>query len=198
MKIRKKTFVLIMLILICILIFSLVQVYAKYLSSSIGNTKITVASWNIKVNDLSIKTNTDISSAIKPVFPGNEHIASDVITPTSEGYFDLNLDFSDVDVSFEYVINAKVSDTSPVKDLVVTGYSIDDQEKIIFDDFNSPISDIILLNSGITNRKIRIYIMWNDDETTQTMSNLEDTAVTSSNQPITFDVNISFTQKIEI
>lgn len=198
MKIRKKIFILIILILICTLIFSLVQIYAKYLSSSTGNTKIKVASWNIKVNDLSIKTNTDISSVITPIFPGNEHIASDVITPTSEGYFDLNLDFSNVDVSFEYLINAKVSDTSPVKDLVVTGYSVDDQDKIIFDEFNSPISDIILLNSGITNRKIRIYIMWNDDETTQLMSNLEDTAATSSTQPVTFDVNISFTQKIEI
>lgn len=196
MKLSKKLFILIVAILICAFIFTLVQIYAKYLSSASGKANISIAAWNIKVNDLSIKSNTNISSVIEPVFPGNEHISSNVITPTAEGYFDLNLDYSDADVSFEYVITTKVSENSPVKDLVATGYSIDDNEKIVFDSFNSPISDTILLNSGTGTRKIRIYIMWNDDEATQTMSNSEDAIATNSITPATFDVNISFTQKI--
>ena len=52
-----------------------------------------IAKWNILVNNLSIKTNTDISNSIVPVFTGNEHIAKDIIAPTAEGYFDINFDF---------------------------------------------------------------------------------------------------------
>lgn len=72
---NKKKFLL-LLIGLCISILSiiLVQIYAKYLTTADGNTSINIASWNILVNDLSIKKNTDISNSIVPVFPGTEHI----------------------------------------------------------------------------------------------------------------------------
>lgn len=110
-------------------------------------------------NDLSIKNNTDISNSIVPVFPGTEHISSNIIAPTVEGYFDLNLDFSDADVSFKYEITSGADENSSVKDLVATGYSINDGEKVEFENYNEPISEIIPLSSGIKTRKIRIYIM---------------------------------------
>ena len=70
-------------------------------------------------------------------------------------------------------------------------------KKIEFENFNDPISDTILLNSGIKTRKIRIYILWNDDEATQTMTNADDTVSAFSNNPAIFHVNISFTQITE-
>ena len=47
-------------ICICFLLFYMVQIYAKYLTSAEGSTTLTIANWNILVNDLSIKNNTDI------------------------------------------------------------------------------------------------------------------------------------------
>lgn len=194
MKNRKKLFLLIILILICILIYSIIQVYARYLSSAHGSSELTIANWNILVNNTSIKTNTDISEVITPIFIENENIANGIIAPTSEGYFDLNLDFSQADVSFEYTINTSVNSDSSVQDLVSTGYSVDDGEKIQFDNFNEPITETILLKDNIKNRKIRIYILWNDDENTQTMDNKADTLSTLSNQSPKFDVSLSFKQ----
>lgn len=197
MKNRKKLFLLLTGLLICVLIFFITQIYAKYITSASGNSKMNVASWNIKVNNLSIKNNTDISNTLTPVFPGNEHIASDIIAPTAEGYFDLNFDFTNADVTFKYEITTSVDENSSVTDLVATGYSIDDGEKVTFANYNDLISDTISLNSNIDTRKIRIFVMWNDDENTAQMSNEDDTLSTKSDNPALFHVNIAFTQITE-
>ena len=197
MKNHKKFLLLLIGICICFLLFFIVEIYAKYLTSTEGNTSLSIANWNILVNNLSIKNNTDISSSIVPVFPGTEHIASNIIAPTVEGYFDLNLDVSNVDVSFKYDINVSADENSSVKDLVATGYSIDDGEKITFENYNQPISETIQLYSNIETRKIRVYIMWNDDENSQTMSNSDDTLSTTSENPPLLHVDISFTQVID-
>ena len=196
MKNYKKFILLIILILILTLILVLIQIFAKYLTSASGDATMTVARWNILVNDLSIKENTDISNTLAPVFPGNGNIADGIIAPTAEGYFDLNFDFSDADVSFKYEITTTVDENSSVKDLVTTGYSIDDGEKIVFDELNSPIIDTILLTDEIDTQKIRVYVKWNDDETA-TMDNEADTIATTSDTPALLHVSISFTQIAE-
>ena len=198
MKNHKKFILFLIGLCFGILFIIFVQIYAKYLTSADGNTSLTIARWNIMVNDLSIKNNTDISNSIVPVFPGTEHISSNIIAPTVEGYFDLNLDFSAADVSFEYEITSGADENSSVKDLVATGYSINDGEKVEFENYNEPISEIIPLSSDIKTRKIRIYIMWNDNADSQTMDNTADTLSTSSENPVLFHVNISFTQITDI
>lgn len=197
MKNRKKLLLLLSAILIFLILFFIIQIYAKYLSTANGNTKMSIARWNILVNNLSIKSNTDISSSIVPVFPGTENISSNIIAPTSEGYFDLNLDFSAADVSFKYEITTSVDEQSPVKDLVTTGYSVDGGEKINFENYNSPINETIPLGSQTKTRHIRIYVLWNDDENSAKMDNATDTTATNSETPAIFHVNISFTQKAD-
>lgn len=197
MKNSKKFLFLIVGIILCLLLFSIVQIYAKYSTSSIGNASLKIAKWNISVNNKSIKNNTDISSDIVPVFEGNDNISADIIAPTATGYFDLNFDFTNADVSFKYEINVSSSEDSFVKDLVSTGYSIDDNEIINFDNYNQTISDTILLNSGISHRKLRVFILWNDDEESSVMSNEEDTIATKEDKPALLSVNIAFTQVAE-
>ena len=197
MKNKKKFMLLLIGIFICLLLFSIIQIYAKYLTSSTGKTNLTIAKWNIIVNKKSIKNNSDISSEIVPVFEVNDNISAGIIAPTATGYFDLDFDFKDADVSFKYEINVSAAENSSVKDLVVTGYSVDDGETISFETFDQPISDTILLNSDIKQRKIRVYILWNDDAETETMSNEDDTASAISDTPALLSVNISFTQVAE-
>lgn len=197
MKNRKKFMLLIIGIFILLLLFSVVQIYAKYLTSSTGKTNLKIAKWNISVNKKSIKNNSDISSSIIPVFEGNDNISAGIIAPTATGYFDLDFDFSDADVTFKYEINVSADVESSVQDLVSTGYSIDDGEIIKFNNFNETISDTILLNSNIKQRKIRVYILWNDDEETSSMTNEADTLSAKEDKPALLDVNISFTQVAE-
>ena len=194
MKNYKKIIFLIIGILMCFIIYFSIQIYAKYLTSATANSNMTIARWNILVNDISIKNSTDISNTIIPVFEKNENIAENIIAPTSRGYFDLEFDFKDADVSFEYEITTIADENSSVKDLVTTGYSIDDGEVIEFAEYNEPIKDIIKLEDNIEKRKIRIYILWNDDEETQQMTNADDTASAISEYPAILKVNINFKQ----
>lgn len=198
MKIYKKIILIIIALIFLITTTLLItQVYAKYISSATGNASIPISRWNIIVNDTQIKNNSDISSKIIPVFPGNENIASNIIAPTAEGYFDLNFLFEDVDVSFKYEITITPAEESAVKDLVATGYSIDNGEKVEFTDYNSPITDTINLADNITKRNIRVFVKWNDDINSATMDNAADTASTSlpENSAI-FNVKIAFSQVV--
>ena len=195
MKNYKKFSLFVILLLVGLLLFQIIQTYAKYLTTASGSTNIAVAEWNVKVNQISITDQTsDISATIVPVFPGTSHIAANIIAPTAEGYFDLNFDFSDVDVSLSYTINMEVNEDSPVQDLVATGYAINDGTRVNFQTFNTPITETILLGSNITTRKVRIYLLWNDDSLTQTMDNAADALSTTSATPVSFDVNLSFIQ----
>ena len=194
MKNIKKVIILIICLSLCISLILLVQIYAKYLTSVAGSTDIPIAKWNILVNNQSIKDNPDISKTIQPVFPGNDNIAENIIAPTAEGYFDLNFDFTDTDVSFKYTISLSSNPESSVTDLVATGYSIDNGNKIEFDTYDEDITDTILLSNPVETRSIRIYVLWNDDSATASMNNIDDTLSTKSNKPVLFDVNISFEQ----
>lgn len=196
MKISKKIILLfIIFILLVFLFFLLRQTYAKYKTAVAGNAAIAISRWNIKVNSQSIKNNNDISAKIQPVFSGNDNIASNIIAPTAEGYFDLVFNFKDVDVSFKYDINVSSDESSAVSDLVATGYSVDGGEKITFNNFNSPISETFALANKPEERTIRIYIMWNDDPDTSSMNNIDDTLSTmKADSSAILKVNIAFTQ----
>jgi len=198
-KINKKFTILIIGLILLTILLGFALIYAKYISSAYGNTKMAIARWDIKVNNLSIKNNTNISNTLKPIFPGNSNIAANIIAPTAEGYFDLNFDFTGADVSFKYEITPSVDSSSSVKDLVATGYSIADNggefgNRVNLENYNDKISDTVLLNSPVKKRTIRIYILWNDDETSQKMSDDEDTNSTKSEKDPLFHVNIIFTQ----
>ena len=198
-KLNKKFTILIIGLILLTILLGFALIYAKYISSAYGNTKMAIARWDIKVNNLSIKNNTNISNTLKPIFPGNSNIAANIIAPTAEGYFDLNFDFSGADVSFKYEITPSVDSSSSIKDLVATGYSIADNggefgNRVNLKNYNDKISDTILLNSLVKKRTIRIYILWNDDETSQEMSDDEDTNSTKSEKDPLFHVNIIFTQ----
>ena len=194
----KKILFFISILLISLTLMLIAQTYAKYLTSTSGTASIPVAKWNIVLNNQSIKNNSDISSSIVPVFPGNENIASGIIAPTSTGYFDLSLDFSNVDVSCSYSINSTVDDSSLIKDLVITGYSIDDGPVINLDDYNQTIENTILYTDTERTKNIRVFIMWNDDSENSTMTNQDDTSASSSSANSTnialFKVSINFKQ----
>lgn len=196
MKFYKK---IVLILICCILLASLLlfinMIYAKYKTEVSGKASISISRWDVKVNDNSIKNNQDISSTITPVFPGNEYIASNIIAPTAEGYFDLFLDYTATDVAFKYEINVSPNEESAVKDLVTTGYSVDDGEKIEFSEFNSPISETVNLSNENKTKKIRIYIVWNDDPDTSLMDNLSDTSSTlKADSSAILDVSVAFTQ----
>lgn len=180
-------------LLICISFIK--ETYAKYITEANANANITVAKWKILVNNQDIVNNNNITETISPKFTGNSNIKDDVIAPGATGYFDLIIDPTNTDVTFSYEITSSINENSSVKDLYITGYSINDNEEINFnDDEQKIIKDTIFYAEDRTNTKIRVYISWQDGEN-ETMDNIADTSATMlEDNNAKVDVNIKFIQ----
>lgn len=185
---RKITFLLALLALFyCV---SLIQsTYAKYLSTADADTNITIARWNILVNNQDISQNSNFSEVLEPTFTGNENIKDGVIAPTATGYFDITLDGSTTDVSFSYDISLSEAEDNTVTDLKITKYEIDGHSYT----YNGPISGNILLNDQNRALTVRVYVEWVDQTDDETMTNVDDT--TAANSGVAkFKVNVNVIQ----
>lgn len=199
-KINLKHIILILaIILLSVSAYVISQTYSKYLSTAEGQSSADIAKWHILVNNTHITSGTDLSNTIEPVFPGNDHINEGIIAPTAEGYFDLYLEFEEVDVSFKYNISLGINEESAVTDLIITGYSFDEGDNIVsFTDGDTSITETITLSSTLEDRSIRVYIEWDDNPLTETMDNESDTIATTDEDYFALvDVIVDFTQITE-
>ena len=176
-------------LLICMCLIS--ETYAKYVTTADSTTAAPIARWKILVNNQDVTMGTTSDSIITPVFPGTDNISNGVIAPNAEGYFDLILDASDVDVSFDYSILIRVNEESPISELVVTKYMIDGGSEIQVTDQLAPITGTMELGETDRNKSIRIYLKWEDS--LDLMTNEEDTAITQLEEA-KLDVSISVIQ----
>lgn len=195
---QKKICLLLFTFCLAISFITIKDTYAKYITSTNGDANINIARWKILVNNQDVTQNKEITNVITPVFDGNDNIASNVIAPTAEGYFDILIDASNTDVSLKYEITTSNSDDSSVSDLQISGYSIDDSEKqtAMTDDGQVKIENSIFYNSKDKDLKLRIYLKWNDDsDNGATMDNTKDTEATQiENSKAKVNVQVKFIQ----
>lgn len=192
MNVVRKMTLLVAIISLLFCFSTINETYAKYNTSLEGKTNMSVARWHILVNNQDVRNNSSTSAELAPTFLGTEHIAPDVIAPTSEGYVDLIIDSSQVDVSFSYTITPDVDATSSVTDLIVTGYTVNSSEKIAISNGQS-ITDNIYKIDNVNLTTIRLYVKW-DDSSNSKMTNEEDTNASFMNEQAKLKLNIQFVQ----
>ena len=179
-----------------ILLIDMVQdTYAKYISSADATSDFTIARWAFLVNNQDVLDDSDFSATILPTFDSNANIASGVIAPTSTGHFEIEVDYSDVGVSFDQVITLSLSDDNTVSDLRFTGYKIGNGEVIEFED-ETEITATHLLSEQTRTETYTIYIEWYDG-VGEDLDNADDTDA-SANGVASVDVNIQFIQKASL
>lgn len=162
--------------LISLVSFFLVQVtYAKYRKYAQGLVNNNIAKWNIKVNNEDIRNKTTLTSRISPIFEGDTYTKPGVIAPGTNGYFDVVIDATNSDVSFDYEIEVNKSDNNTINDLLITGFS--KVEGQVISNTNNTITGSIVHNTASST--IRVFIEW--DDLNGTMNNQSDTYATTSN-----------------
>ena len=190
MLLNRKIILLAAFVCAFLCILTLQDTYAKYTSAVTETTDISIARWRILVNDFDIRSSSSTTNLITPVFSGNANIASGVIAPTAEGYFDIVIDATDTDLAFTYTITVSNSDDSPVSDIRVTNCTLNGTD-ITFDD--DVVSGTISLSDQRVNT-VRVYIEWYDG-TGENMNNAEDTSTTMLTDSVAkVNVNANFTQ----
>lgn len=185
--------------------------YSRYVSDTTGNIDMLFAKWQILVNTTDITTNNSSSIAFEPVIEENTYIASNTIAPSSKGYFDIDIDPTNVDVSFKYLITLNVVNEN-MPDLLISKYAYIPVGYVEGD----PLETINLTTNEITEslvydnttenfkfeaKKIRVYFEWYEG-TGENMNDAADTAVgyqaaTTEGVKLTINANIAFEQTFQ-
>ena len=165
--------------------------YAKYVSSASANSNFSIAQWTFKVNDQDVLSNNDFSSTIIPLIDENSDIREGYIAPTSTGYFDIIIDYSNVGVSFNEILSLSPG-TNSLDDLIITGYRVNDGETINFENSDYTINVNHYLNDTTLRDVYRFYVKWIDGDG-ESMNNEMDTEA-SKVESASIAINLKFIQ----
>ena len=193
---------------ICLCLMS--TTYSRYVADATGNIETLFAKWQILVNTNDITSGSGSSISFTPVIEENEYTADNVIAPSSKGYFDIDIDPTNVDVSFNYTISLSIENEN-VPDLMITKYVIiptshnpEDPLEVIdlHDNFitNTLIYDKTTTDFQFEPFTIRVYFEWYEGAG-ELMADEDDTAIghQAATEGVTFKLNadILFEQVFE-
>ena len=111
-----------------------------------------------------------------------------------EGYFELEIDSTDVDVTFKESITLSLANDNTVDDLQIVGYSLNGGSIVYFNNGPTTITTNHTLNEQNTVNTYTIYVKWLEGNG-ETMDNEDDTAA-SSDGVAKVSVSINFLQTI--
>lgn len=206
---KKVRFILVFISLsVCLCFMS--STYSRYVADATGNIEVLFAKWQILVSDTDITNNASSTISFVPVIEENENVSSNKIAPGSKGSFDIDIDPTNVEVSFSYSIDLGIENEN-MPDIKITGYSIVPKDYIEGD----PLDVVTLEQNQITDTlnfdkqteqfqfeafTIRVYFEWYegeeelmDDETDSNVGLL----AASEGTTLAMSANISFEQIIE-
>lgn len=178
--------------------------YSRYVADVDGDIELLFAKWQILVNDSDITNNTTTSINITPVMEENVNVADNTIAPSSKGYFDIEVDPSNVGVSFNYNITLDVVNEN-LPDLIISKYAILDSDYIEGDQIttttilNNIINGTVDYTDTLEPFKIRVYFEWYEgvdevmDDSTDTNIGYE---AALNDTSLLVNATISFEQKI--
>lgn len=174
--------------------------YSRYVTGTTSNIDMTFAKWQILVNNQDITNQNNSSISFVPTIEANVNTRTNTIAPTSKGYFDININPENVDVSFRYQIDLSV-ENEDIPDLMITKYAILENDYQEGDEVtytavvNNTITNDMLFNNStpdftFESFTVRIYFEWLEDED-ETMDNEADTVigVSAADDDVTFTIN---------
>ena len=183
--------------------------YSRYVAGTTGNIDILFAKWQILINTQDITDQNNSTITITPTIESDENVKENTVAPTSKGYFDIDIDPTNVDVSFRYTVDLEI-DNEEIPDLMITKYTIlpsdyEEGDTIEYTTLQeNTITDDLLFDNETQNFSfepftIRIYFEWYEGEDEQ-MDDETDTEIgiaTADDLSFTINADISFEQIIE-
>ena len=188
---KKKLILFLACLSLLVCIGSTAYTYAKYNSESSHDIGTNIKKWKVIVNGNDLENGSTLSENITANFKNNEHIAENKIAPGSIGSFEIELDYSNIEVSFEYEIS--IEDVA-IADIQLYSLTVDDVEIETTDGFK--VSNTVDIKNDTDDDKIKTIVVtlyWNDEDGSS-MSNEDDTNVAIDYDSIDFNVNLRFTQ----
>ena len=181
MKKKNKLKILQILCLITLLItfVSIQRTYARYFEKVDTTYDTHIKRWLIRINEHNIHEETSLTEIVQPVIVDAENMNNNsTLVPGRTGYFDMVIDYSFVDLAFEYDFSIEQLNTKKLDDFEIYGYEIVDGDKSTITE-TKEIKGIIDPTTEVNSnkekkREIKVLFRWNDG-TGSTMNNKADT-----------------------
>ena len=139
MKRETKSKILYVLFFISLIIslFLISETYAKYLEQVNTNYQSSAKRWKVVVNNKTIREEETLANVITPRLDSNEFIKDGLLVPGREGYFDMEINFSDVDVPFTLDFSVEQNETEEgvynnLPDFKYYGYILEENDFIYY------------------------------------------------------------------
>ncbi len=193
---KQKIYIILAICSLLICMYTTATTYAKYFTQTDQSKEYNIKKWNIKVNKEDIKNNQTLKKQINIELDKSEHIADNQIAPDSTGYFIIELDYNNVDLSFDY--NIIIEENNFLKDLIIDKIEINNIPYIPASENNNIISNSVIISNETIDKiqEIKVYVKWNDDiENGATMNDKNDTDISINNDILNLNINITLTQK---
>lgn len=185
---------------ICLCLMS--TTYSRYIAGATGNIEAFFAKWQILVNEQDITNETNTNLTFTPIIEPNDYVKNKMMAPASKGYFDLDLDPTNIELSFQYTIEINL-DNIDIPDLRAETYTILTNEPLTL----LPIEDNIISNTLHFDQTdpdfkfepftIRIFFEWYEGED-ELMNDEDDTIIgqlaATTDLSFTINANLSFIQ----
>lgn len=199
---KKKVYFILLLVSVSVSLSLISTTYSRYVAGANGNIDVSLAKWQLLVNNQDIVDGTNSEMEITPVIEENKNVKNNHIAPSSKGYFDINIDTSNVDVSYSYDLTI-TTDNEEINDLLISKYAIlpktyNEGDKLEFTTItDGKISNDVLFDNSDPSFKfepftIRIYFEWYDNG-----SDDVDTSISKNIDSYKIKVNMNFKQLIE-
>lgn len=123
---NKRIKIILILLTISVTLSFMSDTYSRYVVDTTGNIEMSFAKWQILVNEKDITDGTTSNIEITPVIEASNNIKNNTIAPSSKGYFDILINPSNVEMSFDYIVNIKVLNEN-MPDILMSKYAILDE-----------------------------------------------------------------------
>lgn len=185
---RIKIIEILCIVSLIITIFSIQRTYARYFEQVNTTYNTNIKSWLVKVNDKVIHEAEKLNEVMEPILTENENINDNILVPGQTGYFEMLIDYTEVDVAFEYEFSIEQLNETPLEDFEIYGYEVIDGDTHTITEtkeIKGVIDPTTEVNSaGEKKREIRVLFRWNDGEGS-TMDNKADTQFRGEEQNTT-------------
>ena len=189
-----KKYIVILAILWLLICFFVIQyTYAKYITGLSTNTSAAIGQWKLALNNVDIMNNSDFSTTLNLVFPGNSYYNANCVVPGAIGYFELTVDSSNVTVPFRYTVTTSFASGNDITDMEIIGYSLDGSNTITYLDNLHP-SAMNVVNASTNSSSIKVYVQWVDGTVGENLNDIQDTAIAKSSGKTAITANVLFEQ----
>ncbi len=206
---NKRIKIILILLTLSVTLSFMSDTYSRYVVDTTSNVEVSFAKWQILLNETDITNNTTSSINISPTIETSENVKDNTIAPSSKGYFDILVDPTNVEVSFNYKVTIDILNEN-LPDILISKYAILDDTYVegntitTTDITENEITGTMTFNNNTENFQfkpytIRVYFEWFEG-TNEEQDDTKDTEIGKdaalNNTKLQIKADITFEQKI--